>query len=304
MNCKKANYINKEKHLGLYEFMQYGRFGGVAKMMKPGEIVSIGRHRLMCGDSTNADDVQQLLDGKRFDICITDPPYLTTALKMDKDGMDMNALALSLRENMKKNAWLFIFGPIKIIVYFYDVFRHKFEYQWFKSLAPPVFNNTKRPLLAHETCWAFIHKDLNVMGELYFERKELRSYGHKPWSSQFKMSKPTEYKKAQGVLWCPNTQNKTSREGTTVLMFPPAHLTPEHTAHPTQKPQEMYELILRGYCKPEGLAYEPCGGSGTGMAAAEVTGRTCYMMEQEPKYCEIIKNRMKNIQTKLESYTE
>ena len=264
----------------------------------------------MCGDSTNADDVQKLLEGKKFDICITDPPYLKTQLKMDKDGIDLDALACSIKQNMKTNSWIFVYGTLNIAVAFYSKFRIKFEYIWGKPSGTPTLSAI-HPMMNHEICWAFIHPELKIMGELCFDKKKLRTEGEPYTDIRTTPAKETEYGRdvSRTAGWRPNIINTGYREGKSILYFNTKnHFRKDDsmfgnlTPHPTQKPQGMYELILRAYCIPNGMLYEPCGGSGTGMAAAEVTGRTCHMMEKSPKYCDIIINRMKNIQTKLETF--
>lgn len=279
--------------------------------MKTGDILSIGRHRLMCGDSTNIDDINKLLEDKKFDICITDPPYLWTPLDLDKDGIDIEKLVLMIKENMKLNSWVFVYGTLNIASTFEKHLRHKFEYVWNKPIATPIHPTTMRPMLSHEICWAFIHPELVKVTKLHLDRKALRTEG-KAYTVKRKI-RESEYNNAYRHE-ASTTENTGYREGKTSLYFISKGVLGKRvgyyhnefgikTDHPTQKPQAMYELILNGYCQPKGMIFEPCGGSGTGMVAAEVTGRTCYMMEKSPKYCDIIINRMKTIQTKMDAYS-
>ena len=61
--------------------------------------------------------------------------------------------------------------------------------------------------------------------------------------------------------------------------------------HPTQKPVELHMQILEDFTQPDDVILDCFGGSGTTLIACEITGRTCYMMEISPEYCDIIINR-------------
>ena len=272
--------------------------------MKAGDIAVIGKHRLMCGDSTNTDDISKLMNGQKANIVITDPPYLTTDLKMDKDGINLDKFALNIKNNTVENSWVFVYGVLDTAIAFRKIFRRKFEYIWIKKAAIAQ-HNTVRPLSAHEICWAFIHPELKKMNDLYFDKKALRHEAD-PYVKVQNHTSKSEYTTSNRMsAYLPDKSvNSGYREGITVVYFPNKSTMPfkDRTSHPTQKPQAMYELLLRAYCPPGGIIFEPCGGSGTGMAAAESLGHACYMMEKEPKYCDIITNRMKSIQKRLEAY--
>ena len=263
----------------------------------------------MRGDSTNRDDVRKLLGDQKFDICITDPPYLWTPLKMDKDSIDLEKLAHTIKENMNIKSWIFVYGTLNVATAFKKILRHKFEYIWNKPIPTPIHPTTMRPMLNHEICWAFIHPELKKVTQLHLDRHALRTEGAAYTTSRKKSA--AEYSVAFGHD-ASTTVNTGYREGVSSLYFPSKAVVSgkkghhrtfgAKTDHPTQKPQAMYELILNGFCIPGGIVFEPCGGSGTGMAAAEVTGRTCYMMEKDQEYCDIIRNRMKTIQTRIDGY--
>ena len=65
----------------------------------------------------------------------------------------------------------------------------------------------------------------------------------------------------------------------------------ERTEHPTQKPVDLIALLLKGYCKPKGIVYDPTLGSGTTVIAAEMTGHTCHGIEKDPRYMDMILQR-------------
>ncbi len=65
--------------------------------------------------------------------------------------------------------------------------------------------------------------------------------------------------------------------------------------HPTQKPVELFTRPLTYHTKPGEIVYEPFAGSGTALIAAEVTGRVCYALELEPRYCDVIVRRWERL---------
>ena len=68
----------------------------------------------------------------------------------------------------------------------------------------------------------------------------------------------------------------------------------EKREHPTQKPIKMLASVLRDFSKKDDLVVDTFGGAGSTLIAAEQTGRTCYMMEISPKYCDVIRKRYDN----------
>lgn len=198
-----------------------------------GDIWQLGRHRLMCGDSTNADAVSVFMSEKRADMVMTDPPYGINANKMtmgsgkkefhrgsdtwDKERPDIS-FVLELADSVC------IWGGN----YFADIL--------------PVTND-----------WLVWHK---LNDGLSFSECEL--------------------------AWCNFGRN------TRIIQH---HWGNEKKLHVTMKPVSVIAWAIQQAKKQPETVLDLFGGSGTTMIACEQLGRTCYMMELDPKYCDVIIRR-------------
>jgi len=207
---------------------------------KPGDLYILGKHRLLCGDSTNAEDVARLMDGQKADALVTDPPYgmrfqsnyrKEKHREIDNDGDD-KCLHLAC-------SW-----PVNFCRYVWCRWDNLGSIPHPKSVITWVKNNWSMGDLQHE------HARQTEVCAFY------AGQNHK-WPK----NRPTD------VVQHSRTGNE---------------------LHPTQKPVELLEEII-GWT--DGLIIDPFSGSGTTLIAAEKTGRTCYGMELDPKYCDVIVKR-------------
>ena len=228
-----------------------------------------------------------------IDLILTDPPYNTTSLKLDKQSFDLSLYMVEFKRVLKPNGWLFCFGSLEIGALLLNHFRFKFQYVWEKH---PVVahHNAVQPMITHENIWVVRQHELKKMADLYMNKKLLRTFGT-PYNMT-RSSKPTEFRSTHGrhVNKVSTTVNTGYREGTTILRFPnkPFMKKPERTPHPTQKPLELCQLIIRAYCKSSGTVLDPFMGSGTTPLAAKTTGRQCIGIEINPKYYKMAHNRI------------
>lgn len=233
----------------------------------------------------------KLIDDGSIDLILTDPPYLTTDLRFDKTGIDFNLLAKELKRVLKPTGWAFVFLPLQAISFFLNNgFRIKFEYVWIKNNITMQTYNTVKPMSMHERCVAFVHKELKRMNDLTFNKKEIRTIGHKAYRKTNKASTPlTEYEKENRIVGYKNDYTKTndgSRFPTTVLHAPSKScmIKKERTNHPTQKPLEVLNTIIKGYSNKKDLVLDPFAGSGSTGVACINHYRYYIMIEKEEKY--------------------
>lgn len=197
---------------------------------KPGDLWILGDHRLLCGDSTKAEDVERLMDGENADALVTDPPY----------GINANKQTLG---NGKK----------------------KFERgeDW-DSAKPDIV-----PLLAY--CKTHV-----IWGGNYFADVMPPTNDWLCWDKKKAPNLPfSEFELAYTNL------GKNCR----ILSH---HWSGETKLHPTMKPVAVMEWCID---MTEGTILDPFLGSGSTLIAAEKTGRKCYGMELDPKYCDVIVKR-------------
>ena len=228
---------------------------------KRGEIYQLGRHRLMCGDSTSLEDVRKLMDGKLADLLLTDPPYNVNYqggtedhLKIVNDNMGDAAfrqfLTLAFRAAdavMKPGACFYI---------------------WHSDVEGYNFRGALRDAgLQLRECLIW-NKNALVLGRQdYHYKHEPCLYGWKGGASHAWLS---------------------DRKQTTVIDFKKPLRS---DLHPTMKPIPLFEYQIHNSCPKGGIVLDLFGGSGTTIMAAEQNGRTGYLMELDPRYVDAIIKR-------------
>ena len=226
---------------------------------KPGDIYQLGRHRLMCGDSTSIDAVEKLMDGQLADILITDPPYNvayegSNGLKIKNDDMGDDQFRQFLRDAFTAADMVMKSGSV-----FY-IWHADSEGYNFRGACKDTNWKVRQCLI-----W---NKDALVMGRQdYHWKHEPCLYG---------------WKEGAGHLWA------TDRKQTTILEFKKPK---RNDVHPTMKPVELIEYQLLNNTKGQDIVLDLFGGSGSTMIAAEKNGRTARLMELDPKYCDVIVKR-------------
>jgi DNA modification methylase len=228
---------------------------------KPGDLYSLGKHRLLCGDSTSIDDVEKLMNGDKADMVFTDPPY-----NLQEHGQTKRTNKTESKTELF-GKWDEGFNPLDVL--------------------PMITAFTKEN--AHQfVCtsnWLFgvIHK--------YFEDlKEKPNYlvwiKNNPMPS---LSKSTYVQSTELIVH--------SRKGSPKFNYPPGgnlrnvlegNVEPHSSGHPSQKPIYVIEYALN---YTEGSVLDLFGGSGSTLIACEKTNRKCFMMELDPKYCSVIVER-------------
>lgn len=213
---------------------------------KPGDIYKLGRHRLMCGDSTSIDDVDKLMDGNKVDLIFTDPPYnVAFNGRSGKHDVIKN-------DNLSDSDFeTFITEVCNTI----QVIDPKAYYIWCNW----DFYGVLQGKLPYKACivWA---KNVFGMGNGYRHQHEFCLFN----------GKIDEVVKNESDLW----QIKKDT----------------NYVHPTQKPVALSVRAFGNHVKLLNVL-DLFGGSGSTMIGAEQTGRNCYMMELDPKYCDVIVKR-------------
>lgn len=226
---------------------------------KPGDIYKLGKHRLMCGDSTSIDHLERLCGGQSVDMWLTDPPYNVayeggTGLTIQNDDMEDDQFRQFLRD-----AYVAADAVMKAGAVFY-IWHADLEGYNFRGAAKDAGWTVRQCLI-----WK---KSSLVMGRQdYHWKHEPCLYG---------------WKEGAGHLWA------TDRKQTTILEFEKPSRNGEH---PTMKPVALFEYQLLNNTKGGDIVLDSFGGSGTTMIAAEKNGRVGYLMELDPKYCDVIVKR-------------
>jgi len=242
---------------------------------QPGDLWLLGDHRLLCGDSTSADDVERLLDGAEPSLMVTDPPYGVEYDPKRRRIVDSNRKlsgALGMVKNDIRADWtesLRHFRGAAAYVYHADRFTGRVFASleaigltprsliiWDKGHAAPLPYGINKKQVAslglyhhqHEPCWYAIRANASV-----------------GWIGGG----------SQTTVWGIDKNNK------------------NETGHSTQKPLECMARPIRNHTAEK--VYDPFLGSGTTLIAAEQLGRKCYGMELSPQYCDVIVERWQNL---------
>ncbi len=233
---------------------------------KPGDLWILGNHRLKCGDSTNATDVEHLLGDVRPHLMVTDPPY---GVEYDANwrneaeranGCPIGASA-TLRVTNDQNAdwreaWALFPGEVAYVWHAGSKGHIVAE-----SLLQSGFE------IRSQIIWA---KNNIVIGRGHYHPK------HEPCWYAVKGSGHWSGSRKESTVW--NIDKPMKSE----------------TGHSTQKPVECMRRPIENNSSPGQAVYDPFLGSGTTIIAAETTGRHCYGLELEPAYCDIIISRWEN----------
>ncbi|RSC23543.1 site-specific DNA-methyltransferase [Acinetobacter sp. FDAARGOS_515] len=232
---------------------------------KEGDVWILGKHRLMCGDSTSIDALEKLCNNQLVDMWLTDPPYNVAyegktkdALTIKNDSMGDDDFRQFLRD-----CYVAADAVMKPGAAFY-IWHADSEGYNFRGAAKDANWKVRQCLI-----WK---KSTLVMGRQdYHWKHEPCLYG---------------WKDGAGHLWA------SDRKQTTILEFDKPSRNGEH---PTMKPVELFEYCLMNNTKGGDIVLDSFGGSGTTMIACEKSGRTGYLMELDPKYCDVIINRWQTL---------
>lgn len=270
---------------------------------KTGDLWLLGQHRLLCGDCTQIEDVERVLDGKAADIMVTDPPYnvdygsaivgknksktrdgstiANDNLSDDEFYQFLSAFYKAAEKVLKKGAPIYIFHSTKETVNFTKAmtdagFKYSQTLIWLKNhftLGRQDYQWKHEPILYgwKEGAGHYFIDDRTISTVLEGVAENLR-----------KMNKAELVELIEKILGLPNTvieDNKPSK-------------SPDH---PTMKPITLCAKLIYNSCHEGDTVFEPFGGSGSTLIASEQLDRKCRAIELEPKYCDVIVRRYREL---------
>ena len=240
--------------------------------IKRGDIIEIGRHRLMCGDSTSESDVAMLMNGQKADMVLTDPPYNT-----------------GMAKNKNAKAWLS------------HMFSDNFtEEQWDKlleSMCSAIRKNTKNDCAIYVFIdWRRLHEIKNALASLFAVKnvivwdKMVHGLGsdYKSTYENIVVAKKGDPKinnrieKDYQDIW--HVQRKIGRD----------------SDHATKKPIEILQKPILHASNKNSMVLDLFIGSGSTMVACHQLDRICYGMEISEQYCQVIVDRMRKLDSTIE----
>ncbi len=242
-----------------------------------GDVFILGRHRLLCGDSTNISDVQKLCDGNVMDMLLTDPPYNVdykgTAGKIKNDNMDSDKFRQFLRDAFVSARSCMKMGAV------FHIWHAETEGYNFRGACADAGLTCRQQLIWVKSSQTLGRQDFQRMYEGVLTGdslvdSEMEEEGYVPCLYG--------WKDGSGHKWYKKRKEKD------VLFFD----KPTHSAeHPTMKPILLFDYEMQCNTKAGDNVLDIFSGSGTTIMAAEQNGRTAFCMEFDPKFVDVIVDR-------------
>ena len=230
-----------------------------AAFVERGDIWTVGRHRLMCGDATSAEDVEALMDGKKANLIVTDPPY-NVAFK--------SGSGLSIQNDSMENGEFYTF--------LYNSFQNMAAHLE-KGGAAYVFHADTEGLNFRK---AFVDAGFHLAGVCIWVKNSL-VLGRSDYQWQHE---PVLY----GFLKNGKHPWYSDRKQTTIWNYDKPK---RNKNHPTSKPLDLLSYPISNSSQENAIVIDTFGGSGSTMMACEQTNRICCMMELDEKYASVILRR-------------
>jgi DNA modification methylase len=234
--------------------------GGIETDIVLGDLFEIGEHRLLCGDSTDSDQVAKLMNGQKAELVFTDPPYGNGSSGKYGRGQ------LGIRTILNDETFDCVndFFNLRIC----DAYVFFLQWRTFKEAIQTLENNELQ--LKTIAVWDKKNAGLNGAGGMAEQWEAIIVAGN------------IKYSRFGGNVF------NVSREQKKRIDSP----------HPHQKPIELLNSVLE-YFQDYNLLVDPFSGSGSTMVAAHQLKRKCYGMELDPKYCQVIVDRMRKLDSTL-----
>ncbi len=232
-----------------------------AAFVERGDIWTVGRHRLMCGDATSADDVAALMDGKKANLVVTDPPYNVAFESSD---------GLSIKNDKMAGD--------KFYEFLLSAFKNMADHLE-KGGAAYVFHADTEGLNFRK---AFIDAGFHLSGCCIWVKNSM-VLGRSDYQWQHE---PVLYGFLQNGkhFW----SSKAGRSQTTIWNFDKPK---KNKNHPTSKPLDLLAYPIGNSSQENAVVIDTFGGSGSTLMTCEQTNRICYMMELDEKYASVILRR-------------
>lgn len=227
--------------------------------VQPGELWQLGRHRLLCGDSTVKVDVDRLLQGERTSMVLTDPPY---GIDLETDYTAINIGSKMVGNSVKRHTYAPVAGDDQPFdasaVYGLDGVKEQF---WFGAdYYAQSLGETE-----HEGSWL-----------VWDKRKPSQDEG---FGSGFEL------------IWSKQRHKRILLRFEWFGFLSGGDREAINRQHPTQKPSTLYADIMQRWGNEGDIVYDPFAGSGPTVIAAERTNRKARVVELSPHYCDVILTR-------------
>jgi len=258
---------------------------------KLGDIYQLGEHRLMCGDTTKKEDVAKLMDGKKADMVFTDPPYNVNYKgqgKQTKNHIQNDNMKDDEFERFLTDSFANFKGAVKEGAGLYVFHSSSTQSQFERCLAKTGLD-VKNQLIWNKPSSALGWGDYRWKHEPFFycgvKGNKTQFYGDRTHSTVWDFQKTDR----QLLAWAQRMKRLEQQGKTTIWSMARDNIN--EYVHPTQKPVELIVYAIHNSSKSGDIVLDLFLGSGSTLIASEKTKRTCFGMELDPKYCDVIVQR-------------
>lgn len=262
---------------------------------KLGEVYQLGRHRLMCGDATKKEDMEKLMDGKKAGMIFTDPPYNVNYGNTMRDAILYKSKGIRARKILNDNFknsqdfYQFLYDSISAMRPFVsgDVYI---------CMSSSELHTLQKAFIDCGGHWStfiiWVKQHFTLTRSNYQRQYESILYGWFEGSSHYwsgirnlgdVVKTEDAMEDGEGNIWL-----KVDNLSMDVWEFDRPAKSKEH---PTMKPIKLCARAITNSSRRNEIVLDCFGGSGSTLIACEQTERTCYMMELDPKYVDVIRKR-------------
>lgn len=261
---------------------------------QPGDIWQLGKHRLICGDSTKPETLKRLMGDTLADLLLTDPPYNvdyegSNGKKIKNDKMSPEQFAAFLQEAFNTAA-----GQLKAGGSFY-IWHADTEYIAFRLACRGAGLSVRQCLIWNKNIAVISRQDYNWKHEpcLYGWKEGAAHYFAKDFT-QTTVQEPVEPKDIAKM-----TKDEMRALLEQLLSQPSTVIDADNPTrnedHPTMKPLKLIARLIRNSSKKDEKVLDTFGGSGATLIACEQMDRSCYTCELDPVYCDVILTRWESL---------
>ncbi|MDT2830036.1 site-specific DNA-methyltransferase [Vagococcus carniphilus] len=249
-------------------------------LTRRGQVFKLGRHYLMCGDATNFDEVDKLMQGNKAALVVTDPPYNVAIASDSQELKDLGTDSI-LNDDM---------SPDEFNTFLFDTFK-SYKHLMNDTAAIYVFHGSS---FQREFENAMNENDIFVRSQCIWVKNNA-GFG---WSQYRWQHEPCFYAhiKNKAPVWFGNRKQTTVWRDDLLEDIPSSiwQISRDDVnkyVHPTQKPLSLLAIPIRNSSKRNDIVVDLFGGSGSTLMTCQELERICYTMELDPKFCDVILKR-------------
>lgn len=272
--------------------------GGIETDIMLGDLFEIGEHRLLCGDSTDSDSVAKLMNGEKAELLFTSPPYSDMREYNGEKNLSVDNISEFIPTWMPFVEYQVVNLGIQRkendIVQYWDEYIDKAKSCEYKLMAWNVWHKSSVSVGQQSAFIPIYHEWIFVFGKKF---KDI----NRTWERQSEKSnnKKRKVRQADGSMKESTIGIQESKKEMESVFYSNVELSDIRSLHPATFPIELPSEYIKAMSNENDIISEAFTGSGTTMVASHQLNRKCYGMELDPKYCQVIIDRMKKLDDTL-----